>query len=131
MGQQLFERVSTDSLKLLDGFFQVDRVPEHDRGNNQAEAICPVLLVFVGSVSQFAETIEKHSPRQGISSLALVETGLCAPTQFDVAQKIEREDRSFQPSQLAQRSRGSVFTWVDGDAIYDPAVIGPRRNSTD
>ena len=36
MGQQLFGKVS---LKLLDGFFQVDRVPEHNRGNNQAEAI--------------------------------------------------------------------------------------------
>src|SRR5215469_14253813 len=115
MGQQLFERVSTDSLKLLDGFFQVDRVPEHDRGNNQAEAICPVLLVFVGSVSQFAETIEKRSPRQGISSLAFVEAGLYAPTQFDVAQKIQREDRSFQPSRLAQRSRESVLTWIGGE----------------
>jgi hypothetical protein len=27
-GQQLFERVSTDSLKLLDGFLQVHGVPE-------------------------------------------------------------------------------------------------------
>jgi hypothetical protein len=48
MGQQLFGKVSTESLKLLDGFSQVDRVPEHNRGNNQAEAICPVLLVLVG-----------------------------------------------------------------------------------
>jgi hypothetical protein len=42
---------------------------EHNRGNNQAEAICPVLLVLVGSVSQFAETIEKHSPRRRNSML--------------------------------------------------------------
>jgi hypothetical protein len=69
MGQQLFGKVSTESLKLLDGFSQVDRVPEHNRGNNQAEAICPVLLVLVGSVSQFAETIEKHSPRRRNSML--------------------------------------------------------------
>ena len=68
MGQQLLGRVSTDSLKLMDGFFQVDRVPEHDRGNNQAETICPVLLVFVGSVLQFAETIEKHSSRSAVAS---------------------------------------------------------------
>jgi hypothetical protein len=75
MGQQLFGKFYMESLKLLDGVSQVDRVPEHNRGNNQAEAICPVLLVLVGSVSQFAETIEKHSPRQGISSLAFVEAG--------------------------------------------------------
>jgi hypothetical protein len=37
-------------------------------------------LVLVGSVSQFAETVEKHSPRQGISSLAFVEASLNAPT---------------------------------------------------
>ena len=54
MGQQFLRKVSTDSLKLLDGFFQVDCVPEHNRGDNQAEAICPVLLVLVGSVSKFA-----------------------------------------------------------------------------
>src|SRR5258707_8245305 len=119
MGQQLFGKVSTESLKLLDGFSQVDRVPEHDRGNNQAEAICPVLLVFVGSVSQFAETIEKQSPRQDISSLAFVEAGLYAPTQFDVAQKIEHGARSFQPSKLAQRSRDSVLTWVGGEPAKD------------
>jgi hypothetical protein len=82
---------------------------EHNRGNNQAEAICPVLLVLVGSVPQFAETIEKHSPRQGISSLAFVEAGLNAPTQFNVAQKIESEDRSLKPSQLAKRSCEPVF----------------------
>jgi hypothetical protein len=46
---------------------------------------CPVLLVLVGSVSQFAETTEKHSPRQGVSSLAFVKAGLNALTQFDVA----------------------------------------------
>lgn len=82
MGQQLFGKVSRESLKLLDGFSKVNRVPEHNRGNNQAEAICPVLLVLVGSVSQFAETIEKHSPRQGISSLAFVEADRleCADT---------------------------------------------------
>jgi hypothetical protein len=34
------------------------------------------------TVSQFAEAIEKHSPRQGISSLAFVEAGLNAPTQL-------------------------------------------------
>jgi hypothetical protein len=64
-----------------------------------------VLLVLVGSVSQFAETIEKHSPRQGISSLAFVEASLNAPTQFNVAQKIESEDRSLKPSQQPLLSR--------------------------
>jgi hypothetical protein len=34
MGQQLFEKVSTESLKLLDGFSQVDRVPEQNRGTS-------------------------------------------------------------------------------------------------
>jgi hypothetical protein len=74
--------------------------------------------VFSGEV-QFAETIEKHSSGEGISSLAFVEAGLYAPTQFDVAQKIEREDRSFQPSQLAQRSGGSVLTWAGGELAKD------------
>ncbi len=48
MGQQLFGKVSTESLKLLDGFSQVDRVPEHNRGNNWRK--------LLGELDDFRET---------------------------------------------------------------------------
>ena len=52
------ERLPRSCLSFWMPFSHVGRVPENNRGNDQAQAICPVLLVLEGPVSQFAETIK-------------------------------------------------------------------------
>ena len=74
-GRDVLEQGSIDRSgfpKQSDGAFQVDRVPQRDRGDHQVETAGAILLILEGTVADLAEPVEEHSPGEGVSGFALV-----------------------------------------------------------
>src|SRR3954453_5906494 len=72
VGQQLIR----DVLSLAqggDGAFEIPRIPEDNRGDQQVEAGGAMLLVLVGAVADLAQPMDEDRPREAVAGLALVE----------------------------------------------------------
>ena len=105
--------------KGCDGALEVSRVPQDDCGDEQVEAGGAVLLVLVGAVADFPEPMDEDRARQAVAGFALVQllTGFAA--QLGFADPVEREQRTLQPSQLAQRGGNAVLPRVGGELAHD------------
>jgi hypothetical protein len=97
-----------------DGLFEVAGVPQDDGGYEQVEAGGAIGLVLEPAVAQFAELVEEQRAGERVARLSLVESGLGAPAQVDVAQPVEHENRAFDPPDLTQCQRKAVLTWIGG-----------------
>ena len=84
MGKQIVGDVFPFGSQRVDGFFEIDSVPQNDGGDHQVEAPGAVALIFVGAVADFAESMETDGPGQGVVCLAFVEAGGDASTQSRV-----------------------------------------------
>ena len=96
----------------LDGAFQIDRVPEHDRRDDEVQPAGTIALVLIRPVAEFAQAVEEHGSRQGVSGLALVQTGVDPPTELDVLQVLQGEERAFESAQFPQRQRQAVLAGI-------------------
>ena len=51
---------------------KVNGIPKDDRGNGQIEATSAMSLIFMRSITEFAETVEEHCLCQSVLRLTLV-----------------------------------------------------------
>src|SRR3546814_7850543 len=73
-------------------------------------------LVFDPWVAQLADVVEERCAGERVAGLALVESGLGAAAQVEIAQPVEHEDRALDPPNLAQGQRQSVLARICGQA---------------
>jgi hypothetical protein len=71
----------------LDGAFDVDRVPEHDRGDDEIQPTRTMSLVLISPIAEFAKAVEEHGPRQGVSGLPLVQADVDPSSKVHVLQR--------------------------------------------
>ena len=78
---------------MLGGDIHVDGVPIDDRGNDQIEARCAILLRLMASVDDaaLAECVDRS--RQGMALLAVVEAGMASPAQIGIFEPVQHEQR--------------------------------------
>src|SRR3546814_2272579 len=77
--------------------FEIAGVPQDDGGDEQIEAGGAIGLVFEPPVAQLAELVEEECAGERVAGLALVESGLGAAAQVEIAQPVEHEDRALDP----------------------------------
>jgi hypothetical protein len=56
-----------------DGTFEISRVPQDDRGDEQVEAGGAVLLVLVGAIADLAQPVDEDRASQTVTSLTVVQ----------------------------------------------------------
>ena len=74
-----------------DGAFQITRVPQDNGGNQQIETGDAMLLVLVGSVADFTQSMDEDRPCQAVAGLALVELLAGRTPQLEVVDPVQRE----------------------------------------
>src|SRR6516162_6682783 len=84
-----------------DGAVQITGVPQDDRGDEEVQAGGAMLLIFVGAVADFPETMKEDGARQAVARLALVEFTARIAAQLRVFDPIERKQGALQSAQLA------------------------------
>jgi hypothetical protein len=72
MSQEIIGHILPLLAQHSDGAFKIDRVPKDYGGYNEIESTCPAFLTFLGSVSKFAQAVEKHCTRKSVAGLSLV-----------------------------------------------------------
>ena len=92
MSQQAIRNI-LDLAKGDHGALEVSGVPKDDRGDEQVEAGCAMLLVLVGAVADFAEAMDEHRAGQAIAGFAFVEFLSGCAAQLGVVDPVEREQR--------------------------------------
>ena len=103
---------------------------DDDRGQ-QVEAGDPVVLSFLGSVSQFAALVEVDGALEGMVSLALVQSDLGASAHVGVRGPVDHEQRAFDAADLPQGGRQLVLAGIRGELAQDQPVAGaPARRVT-
>src|SRR3546814_18430626 len=87
---------------------EIAGVPQDDGGDEQIEAGGAIGLVFEPPVAQLAELVEEECAGERVAGLALVESGLGAAAQVEIAQPVEHEDRAPDPPRSAGRRVGTA-----------------------
>ena len=72
-------------------------------------------LVFMRSIPEFPEPVEKHGPCQGIFRLAFVEPDMNAPPQFGAADVLKQEQRPFNLSEFSQCYGQPILTRISAE----------------
>ena len=85
----------------FDGRFEVDGVPEHDRGDDEVQATGAETLVIESAVLDHSTAVEAHRAAQRVLGLALVQTNGDAAAQLRALQPVEREQRPVDTADLA------------------------------
>ena len=107
-GRQMGEKVighRGGGLQGGNGTLKVAGVPQDDGGNHQIQPGRAVLLVLVGAVADFAETMDEDGAGEAVAGFALVQLLAGLPAECRILQPVEGEQRAFQPPQLAQGQR--------------------------
>ena len=84
-----------------DGTLEIAGVPQDDGGHDEVEAGGAMLLVFVGPIANFPETMDEYRPGQAVTGLTLVELLAGFATQLGIFNPVEGKKGSLQPSQLS------------------------------
>ncbi len=79
--QQSIRNVSPRSFQLCDRAIKINRIPVHDRTDEEIEPRGAERLAFERPVTDFASLVEEHSAFQLMGGLSLVQTGLASPPQ--------------------------------------------------
>ena len=70
------------------GLLQISRVPEDDRGDEEVEARDPMLLDFIGAVTNFTQPVDEDGARQTVAGFALIEFPAGRAAQVRVGEPI-------------------------------------------
>jgi len=71
--------------------FEVDRVPQHDRSDDEVQPAGAEPLVIEGAILDHTAAVETHCAAQCVLGLALVQADGHAAAQFGAVQPVERE----------------------------------------
>ena len=74
--QQSIRDVSPRSFQLCDRAIKINRIPVHDRTDDEIEPGCAECLAFERPITDFTTLVEKDGALQLMDGLALVEAGL-------------------------------------------------------
>ena len=91
--------------QLSDGAIEIDRVPVHDRGGDEAQARGAKTLVLESAVADFALAMEEHRSPQRVACLAFVEPGVAALAERRIGQPLQGKQGPFDPPKRTQRPR--------------------------
>ena len=82
-----------------DSMFQIDGIPQDDRGNNQIEPAG--LILFPGPVANRASSVEENCPSQGVSRLAFIQPEMNPPPEFWTLNPLQCEECPLDPAKFA------------------------------
>lgn len=68
---------------------------------HQIEAAGAISLLLETAVSDFAQSVEEHSPRQGVTRFALVQSGMDTAAQLNILQPVQDKQRALDAPQFA------------------------------
>ena len=93
-------------------------------------------LVLIGPVAEFAQAVEEHRPRQGVSGLALVQADVDAPAKLHILQVFQREEGAFEPAEFPQRQGQAVLPRIgpelaEHERRRDGALLDRGRQAQD
>jgi hypothetical protein len=112
MNQQLVGNASALLLKQMDCTFQVDCVPEDDRGYYQVESAGAIPLILKGSISHFTEAVKEYCTGQCVLRFSLVQTDLNPAAQIWALQPFEGKESPFDASDFAQCGSQAILTGI-------------------
>ena len=92
-----------------DGAVEVDRVPEHDGCGEKVQPAGAVALLLEGTVADFAEPVEEHSPGEGVPGFALVQAGGDFAAQAGVLEPVQGPEGPLPISPSSRSARASPF----------------------
>jgi len=81
--------------------FEVDRVPQHDRSDDEVQPAGAEPLVVEGAILDHTAAVETHRAAQCVLGLALVQANSDAAAQLGTLQPVEREQRPVDAADLA------------------------------
>ena len=76
-------------------------------------------LVLIRAVADFAEAIEEHGATERVLLLSFIEADMAAAPQFRVLQPVQREQRSLELAERAQRLSESALPRIGGELSQD------------
>ncbi len=94
--------------------FEVDRIPEHDRGDDEIQPAGSEALVVEGTVLDQTRAVEAHRAAQRVLGLTLVQTDRHAATELGALQPVQHEQRAVDAADLAPPPGQPVLTRVRG-----------------
>jgi hypothetical protein len=94
------------------GIGDVGRVPVDDRGDDQVQPRCPVLLRLGAAVCDPTLLEGADDLREEMTLFGLVQAGVAASTQCQAFQPVEREQGAFDPPQFLERQVELVLSVV-------------------
>jgi hypothetical protein len=94
--------------EMLDSTVEIDRVPMHDCGGDEAQTGRSEALVLESAVADFALTVKEDRTPQRIASLAFVKPGMAAPTQVGIGQPLQSEQGAFDAAERPQGARERI-----------------------
>lgn len=111
--EQMIRNLAMHFAQMTDGPFDVDRIPMHDRANDEVEAGGAERLAFERSVPDLSALVEEDGALQLMCCLALVEAAWHRRRSAELEyHSIMNNDRSIRPS-----SRSALASWLSfGDA---------------
>ena len=105
--RQVLEQLGLDlfplALQMAQRCLQVGRVPQDDGPRDQIEGACPISLSLNPMVANPAGAVKEDRPLEGVLRLALVQLTRGAAPFFRFFNPVEREKRSLDTADLAQR----------------------------
>lgn len=117
--QQHLGNVSARHFQVCDSPIKIDRIPMHDRADNEIEARCPEGLTFERPIADFASLMEKHRAFELVRGLTFVESGLAAPAQCRARVPFDHEERPLNTTQFPQRPGELTFLWRCRELLQD------------
>ena len=94
----------------LDGFLQIDRVPQADGCDRQIQTTGLPLLLFAVAIADRTTPVESQCSSQLIAQFSLVQTHVGTTAQFGLL----REQGTFNSPQLAESQRDFAVVGVCG-----------------
>jgi hypothetical protein len=95
VGQETIRNNDPLRTEMLDSTVEVDRIPMHDRGGDEAQTGRSEALVFESAVADFALTVEEDRTPQRIAGLAFVKPGMATLMPIGIGQPLQSEQGAF------------------------------------
>jgi hypothetical protein len=88
--------------KRSNGQFEINGVPQDDRGHHKIESACTMVLRLKAAIAQLTQPIEADRLGKRILEFSFVEASRHALTQILVEKPIKGKKRSFDASKFSQ-----------------------------
>jgi len=128
-GEVSKQRVRDDfpaAAQLIESTAEIHGIPEGDGGSDDREPARTILLRSGCTIAQPTEAMKADSAGKSVARLALVELDGHLPAEHRELEPVEREQRSLDPTDFAQRQRQAVLTRISADQEH-----GRRNRQTD